>query len=90
MAEWSLMLRFPEQHPAFSHGFEAGCLWQRLVQREVCISATIHDSNHGLVAMMAQHHGYALSCAESSNDGWIMATLTLPGAQPRTGFGETA
>jgi hypothetical protein len=79
---WSLVLSFPEQDPRFTYGFEAGMLWQRLVDREVVIHATAHSFNHGLIHRMAQHHGYTLAVEATDYDEWIMVTMTLPGVEP--------
>lgn len=58
---WGLLVSFPDQSQSFTHGFEAGLLWQRLRSgHEAEIeNLTVHAENEEVMRRMALAEGWS-------------------------------
>jgi hypothetical protein len=71
---YELVLPFLTDDPKWVHGFECGILYQRMVEEEKPIIATIHAINDEQVRVMCGHLGW-LCEIEPMGDGWARLTL---------------
>jgi hypothetical protein len=81
-AEFRCLVPFPDASHSFVHGFEAGQLWQRMVEGEAEIENPVayHVANRLVFERMAAAQGYDME-AEPCFDGgdvcntWFVATF---------------
>lgn len=71
---YELVLPLLSDDPAYAHGFEAGCLWERLKQGPGELEATVHAENLPQCREMAHRTGYRLE-TETAEDGWVFAAF---------------
>lgn len=75
-AGYSLAVSFPDESPSYTHGFEAGGIWQRMkAGREVTITATTHVENREFFRRAAVAEGWSCSIQPTTVEGWDELTL---------------
>lgn len=80
--EHSLVVSFPDQSQAFTLGFEAGMLWQRMESGERSIRATTRVENRECITRMATAQGATARMIPTGVDGWD-ETIIDHAARPR-------
>lgn len=84
--EMSLIVSFTDQSEAFTHGFEAGMLWQEMndgaleIDRGYETGIPIHTVNVQVLQRMAEAKGYRLETKAQDHSEWTAARLTFVGA----------
>lgn len=77
--EFRCIVPFPDQHPSFCTGFEAGMIWQRMIAGETKIGGddevAMHRDNREVFERMAAAQGYDFS-AEEIDDIWSIFTFS--------------
>lgn len=68
--EHSLVVSFPDQSQAFTLGFEAGMLWQRMESGERLPRATTRVENRECITRMATALGATARFFPTGVDGW--------------------
>lgn len=85
-AEMSLIVSFTDQSAAFTHGFEAGMIWQEMsdgamqIDRGYEAGIPIHTANAQVLQRMAEAKGYRLETKPQDHSEWTAARLTFVGA----------
>ncbi len=78
--EYRLVVPFPDGSPSFVHGFEAGCIWQRMNAGEYQIGGldeiALHTENVEVFERMAAAQGYDIKIDDSSDRDWSIVTFT--------------
>lgn len=73
-----LIVSFVDQSPAYTYGFEAGMIWQRMQAREPLIEAVTRAENATTLRRMAQAAGYDVEFGASEMLEWEFARFSLP------------
>jgi hypothetical protein len=84
---WGLVLAFPDESPSFTHGFEAGRLYELLSSTPskltTRISSTIYADNLEFSRRAAVQLGYDIE-EQHSSDGFILLSFTKRPVAPIT------
>lgn len=71
----SLVVSFDDQSESFTHGFEAGIIWKRMMDGEVqidgCNGMMCHEQNITVFRRMALAQQYDMEISYSENE-WVM------------------
>ena len=75
--DYSCIVPFPDQSKSFVHGFEAGMIWQCMLdgEREISPDVAVHADNEEVFRRMASAQGYDIEI-DGRGDGWFMLRLT--------------
>lgn len=77
-AQFRCLVPFPDQSESFTLGFEAGMIWQRMVDGQLEIGGldeiATHISNAPVFERMANACAYDLEISDAG-DGWMIATF---------------
>jgi hypothetical protein len=66
------LFRFDDQSDEFAHGFEMGCLWQKLTDGQLDqTDGPYHNTNVETIIRMANHFGVKAKVNAADIDGWI-------------------
>lgn len=90
-SEMGLLFAFEDQSPAYTHGFAAGMIWQRIESGEADIDLgflegfPLHTENLETVRRMAASRGYSVESAPTPYDGWTSVRLSLS-SKPKPGL----
>lgn len=83
--EFRCLVPFPDETPSFVHGFEAGCIWERMNKGEQQIGGiyeiALHTKNIEVFNRMAAAQGYDIEIEPpgvhpSDNPVWSIVTFT--------------
>ncbi|TCU34029.1 hypothetical protein [Rhizobium azibense] len=78
-AEFQCLVPFPDQSDSFVNGFEAGMVWQRMINGERLIGGNeeiaMHSANADVFRRMASAHGYDVT-VERCDQEWAIFTFT--------------
>ena len=81
--EWKPLVSFSDDpSPSYTHGFEAGMIWQQMQDEHAEIEVTVHVENEGTFRNMADAAGYDLRFDASEVEGWACASFER---RPRRG-----
>ena len=69
--EHGLIVSFTDNSEAFTNGFEAGMLWQRMEAGEQHIAAVVHCENQEVILRLADHHELLAAFAPCEVEGWV-------------------
>jgi len=72
---WEFLLEFVDQSESFAHGFEAGRIWQGLIENPNEQNYTIHAANAELMLRISESTGRGLTWTELSDDKWVVVTF---------------
>ncbi len=72
------VLPFDTDAHDFARGFEAGRIWQQLVDRDDAVEETIHARNAEMVLRMAEATGRSV-VGEDLDDIWTLMRFSAPG-----------
>jgi hypothetical protein len=76
-----LIISFPDQSKSFTYGFEAGIIYQKMVEEHDSIDHgylkgfPIREENMELIQQMAEYHGYKVQFQTTGTEGWIGVRL---------------
>lgn len=76
--EWRPLVIFTDDpSPSYTHGFEAGMVWQQMQDRHADIHVTAHVENEGTFRNMANAAGYDLDwhVMNDADEGWAAVSL---------------
>jgi hypothetical protein len=77
-----LILSFPDDSKSFTYGFEAGILYQKMVEEHDTIDhgylkgIPVREENIDLIQQMADYHGYKAQFKTTGVSGYIGMRLT--------------
>lgn len=76
-AEFRCLVPFPDNSQSFVHGFEAGMIWQQMVDgiQEIEPLVGLHGENIEVFRRMASAQGYDFD-SEDCGGGWHTAKFT--------------
>ena len=73
---WVPVVPFPDQSASFTHGFEAGMVWEAMQRGDQLIGpAPKHVENIEVFQTMARREGYALDLELTEYPEWCTATF---------------
>ena len=74
MSEYGLFIRFEDQSESFTLGFEAGMVYEKLLQG-VNFTLTVHKENARQLENLANKLGYLFSEIPTGVEDWIEASF---------------
>jgi hypothetical protein len=76
-AEFGLLVSFPDQSHSFTHGFEAGTIWQKLTDGEILIEELmVHRVNCEMIDRMGLHFECSVEWKSVEwFDEWALVTI---------------
>lgn len=80
MSTYVPIIKFADQSPSFTYGFEAGALWQRLKNNpEILENECLREENLELYQDIAKYNKYEIIQDGEVIDGWVHLTfIKLP------------
>jgi len=81
-ARVGLIISFPDQSKNFTYGFEAGILYQKMIEEHDVIDhgylkgIPVREENVDLIQQMAEYHGYKAIFKTTGIEGYIGLQLT--------------
>ncbi|TSD89160.1 DUF550 domain-containing protein [Mycobacterium sp. KBS0706] len=81
LADFGLLVSFPDQSPSFVHGFEAGMIWMDLRDSADPFDLTMHSANRVLATRIASHHGWNVTFRATEFEEWTTASFAR-GSRP--------
>ena len=88
--EYGLLVSFTDQSHSFTHGFEAGMIWQDMQNNVPRIDMMVHEENVQVICRMAEAAGYQCGMIGLDNnglkvEGWRRLVATpIEGPRPET------
>lgn len=77
--EYKLLVAFTNESENFCNGFEAGKLWEQMLQKPLTIGGVhglpYHSANLDLFKRMAQHNGYNMKVRQDDGE-WAYVLFT--------------
>ncbi|MCA1701916.1 MAG: hypothetical protein LC808_01040 [Actinobacteria bacterium] len=71
---YSLIVAFDQDTPAYARGFEMGALWQRLQSEPWPVEAVVHACNAEMCVRLAEAVGVVAQSTELGDD-WLSVTF---------------
>lgn len=74
---WCLLVSFDDYSDSFTHGFEAGMLWEKLstMTSTEPFCSTVHTANRTTVTRMATARGWVVEFTDTEYPEWTYAVF---------------